>query len=210
MLDRSQVLGVNQYVNRTAAGRYPLAFANDATGSQLLRDLEKRLRGRSGRRGNPEGRFRLRTRASARGVRHHGIREWLLLVGMDAALPIGTSTGYAAGLKPAVCGRDHLLHAGVERPPGVRRLGLGGELVGNRREPAIYLHQSEGGIRGCSQAGQRQRRGWDPVLDAVGDRTVGWQPDAQQMFKDALRKTATNLSTASAGPYRRPEVYRAV
>ena len=45
------------------------------------------------------------------------------------------------------------------------------------------------------------------MLDTVGDRTIGWQTEAQQGFKDALLKVAPNLSTSSAGPYRRPEIY---
>ena len=101
MLDRSQVLGVNQYVNRTAAGRYPLAFANDATGSQLLRDLEKRLAADPAGVATQKVDFGFAQEHLLGAFGAHGIREWLLLVGMDAALPIGTSTGYAAGLKPA-------------------------------------------------------------------------------------------------------------
>lgn len=48
---------------------------------------------------------------------------------------------------------------------------------------------------------------WDPVLDTVGDRAINWQPEAQQGFKAALDQVAPQLTTASSGPYRRPEVY---
>ena len=69
MLDRSQALGVNQYVNRIAAGRYPLAFANNADGSELLRNLEKRLAADPAGVAPQKVGFRFRARACPRRVR---------------------------------------------------------------------------------------------------------------------------------------------
>ncbi len=206
MLDRSQALGVNQYVNRTAAGRYPLAFANNADSSELLRRSGATPRGRSGRRGAPESRFRFRARACPGRVRAHGIREWLLLVGMDAALPIGTSTGYAAGLKPEQYAAEI---TGYTRALKDLPAFAGWDWVANWWVTDANLRFASPGQKTAYEAALKradESGAWDPVLDTVGDRTIGWQPDAQQMFKDALRKTA-NIATASAGPYRRPEVY---
>ncbi len=205
MLDRSQALGVNQYVNRIAS--YPLAFANNADGGVLLHDLESRLAA------NPTGvatqkvDFGFADEHALGAFGAHGLREWLLLVGMDVALPIGTSTGYAAGMSP-----EQYMAIITRYTQALKDLPAfaGWDWTANWWVTDANLRFTSPAQKTAYEAALKRANdtgAWDPVLDAVGDRTIGWQPDAQRMFKDDLSKTAANLATASAGPYRRPEVY---
>ncbi len=207
LLLRSHALGVNQYVNRIFAGRYPLAFANTPDGVGVLRGLAGRLAA------DPNG---VAPGKVAFGFPHghalgafgaHGWREWLLLVGMDAALPIGTSTSYAAGMKPEQYAAEIKKYSEALRPlPAFQ----GWTWVANWwvTNPSLRFASPdqkaayEAALKKADESGE-----WSPILDAVGDRAVGWQVEAQQAFGEALAAVDSRFATASAGPYRRPEVY---
>jgi outer membrane protein assembly factor BamB len=265
MLARSQALGVNQYINRIAAGGYPLAFTKDSDGLELERKLEARLSGDPTGVAPEKAVFGFPQAHVLGGYSAFGLREWLLLVGMDAALPIGTSTGYAKGQKPeeyaatiksftealmdfpAFAGWDwvanwwvtdaklrfaHAPDSAATTPAPAPRLPAPGEATPANDEwvldeldsaPKTNAAKSDPKATGAKKVPTSQNSEqaeyeeafkkanetgvWHPILDTVGDRVVGWQADAQQMFKDALHKVAPALSTSASGPYRRPEVY---
>ena len=100
MLYRSQKLGINQYVNRIFAGRYLLTFTNNADGIALLQNLEKRLTDDKVGVAPQKVAFGFADAHAIGAFGAYGMREWLLLVGMDTALPIGASFPWAAGIKP--------------------------------------------------------------------------------------------------------------
>jgi len=244
MLSNSLRLGVNQYVNRVTDYRYPLAFADAPDGAGLLQAWQKRLAAA------PDGVAAAKVdfgfpQAHALGAfGASGIREWLLLVRMDALLPLGTvgqgvgaitaegAEGTIAALTsplqdfPAFQGWDWVANwwavrdralAGPEQPkaerppePGKQERVDVDELLGEveaearskKPVPPTEKQRYDAALKKAAETGA-----WDPVLDAVGDRIIGWQADAQQVFAAGLRKTGADLATASSGPYRRPEVY---
>ncbi len=206
MLGWAQRVGVNQFINRIFAGRYPLAFANTADGMGLQRDLEKRLAA------DPSG---VAPQKVAFGFPHahtlgawgaYGLREMLILVMMDAGLPIGASMPWAAGIKPEQYAAEIKQYT---EPLAAFPAFTGWDWVANwwtvgdkKFEPAEQKTAYEAALKKANETGL-----WDPVLDTVGDRAINWQPQAQAMFNTSLAAVATNLTTANAGPYRRPEIY---
>ena len=48
---------------------------------------------------------------------------------------------------------------------------------------------------------------WDPVLDTVSDRRLGFAVEAQDLFNKTLAAVAPKLATASACPHRNVESY---
>ena len=246
MLARSLRLGVNQYVNRVTDYRYPLAFADAADGVGLLRAWERRLAAAPD--GVPPQKvgFGFAQAHALGGFGANGIREWLLLVRMDAALPLGTPTSYCGPITaewaeqtiaaftgplrqfPAFQGWDWAANWWVvdanrrftapEKPaqsaatpkPGDSEAIDADEILGETDEEARNRKPPPPSERQLYDAALKkavETGAWDPLLDTVDGRKLGWQADAQQVFGDALRKVAAGLSTASAGPYRRPEVY---
>ncbi len=206
MLARSRTLGVNQFINRIFAGRYPLAFANTADGIGLQRDLENRLAA------DPSG---VAPQKVAFGFPHahalgawgaHGLREMLILVAMDAGLPIGASMPWSAGVTPEQYAAEIKKYteplAGFPAFTGWDWVANWWTVDGKRFEPAEQKTVYEAALKKANETGA-----WDPVLDTVGDRAINWQPEAQEMFNKSLAAVATNLTTANAGPYRRPEIY---
>jgi len=234
MLAQSLALGINQYINRTVFYRYPLAFADSANARGLFTNWDRRLAA------EPDG---VATQKVAFGFPQahvlgaygaYGVREWLLLVGMDADLSGGTVKNWAGGIPgttqgmkdfPAFAGWDWVANwwpSGnrfVEPPPVpktvVKPAMLGEATPGEKDQtldaladskpkppPLTEKQRYEAALKKANETGA-----WDSVLDAVGDRAINWQTDAQQAFKAAMDSVATNLSTASSGPYRRPEIY---
>ena len=206
MLGWARRVGVNQFINRIFAGRYPLAFANTADGIALQQDLEKRLAA------DPNG---VAPQKAAFGFPHahtlgawgaYGLREMLILVGMDAGLPIGASMPWAAGMKPEQYAAEIKRYS---EPLAALPAFTGWDWVANwwtvdgkrfatTEEKAAY----DAALKKANETGI-----WDPVLDTVGDRAINWQPEAQEIFKNALAAVAPGRTTANAGPYRRPEIY---
>jgi outer membrane protein assembly factor BamB len=206
MLLSAQRLGIDQFVNRIFAGRYPLEFANDADGAALQRDLEKRLAA------DPAG---VAPQKAAFGFPHahalaawgaYGLREMLTLVAMDAGLPIGTGMPWLAGVTPEQYAADIKRYTeSLLSFPGF----TGWDWVANwwtvdgkRFESPEQKAAYQAALTKAKETGE-----WDPVLDTVGDRSINWQPEAQEMFKNALAAVAPGMTTANAGPYRRPEIY---
>ena len=207
MLGRFQTLGINQTVNRTFSHGYPLAFADTADGSGLLNDLSKRLAADAGGVATQKVAFGFADAHALGALSAHGLREWLLLVGMDAALPLGASTYYAKGRTPEEYAGEIAYHT-----PALKAFtGFAGwDWTANWWVTDRNLRFASTNQEATFEAALNQANNtgtWHTVLDEVGDRTIGWQPDAQQGFKVALEKVATNLATASAGPYRRSEIY---
>ncbi|MFM7290141.1 MAG: WD40 repeat domain-containing protein [Planctomycetia bacterium] len=206
MLGWARQVGVNQFINRIFAGRYPLAFPNTADGIALQQELEKRLAS------DPNG---VAPQKAAFGFPHahtlgawgaYGLREMLILVGMDTGLPIGASMPWAAGMKPEQYAAEIKRYT---EPLAALPAFTGWDWVANwwtvddkrfatTEEKAAY----EAALKKANETGI-----WDPVLDTVGDRAINWQPEAQEIFENALAAVAPGRTTANAGPYRRPEIY---
>jgi len=206
-LSQSQALGVNQYVNRTFAGRYPLTFVNNADGNGLLSDLEKRLADDPTGVSTHKVAFGFADAHALGALGAYGMRAWLLLVGMDTALPIGASFPWAKGIPPEAYAAE-ITH--YTQPLKDFPAFAGWDWVANWwvADPNLRYATPEEKTNYQAALKEAEATGaWNPVLDTVGDRTIGWQADAQQNFKEAMVKTAPHLATANAGPYRRPEVY---
>ncbi len=207
MLDRSQRLHINQYVNRIFAGRYPLTFSDDHDGKVVLENLQKRLTS------SPEG---VSPHKAEFGFAHahalgafgaNRIREMLLLVKMDEALPIGTSTYYSRGLK-----FDEYATIIKKYSDALKSFPAfhGWDCVANwwvtnsdlRFQTTEEKKAYEAALKEADEKGI-----WNAILEKVGDYVIGWQTDAQAEFKKMFSQVDAKLSTASSGPYRRPEVY---
>lgn len=204
MLARSRTLGVNQYVNRIHAGGYPLTFPGD--GIAMLRDLEKRLAA------DPAGVAPQKVvfgfpQAHALGAYGaYGLREWLLLVSMDAMLPMGTSASYGGLITPESTGKEIAKYTPLLRQfPAFQGWDWVANWWANRSKGFATPEEKtnyDAALKKANETGE-----WNTILDTAGDLAVNWQVNAQRCFKDSLDKVDTHLRTSSAGPYRRPEVY---
>ncbi len=207
ILYSSKMLCINQYVNRTFAGRYNLTFLNDADGAPLLADLKKRLETVPDGVSPQKADFGFPQAHVLGTFSANGILEWLLLVNMDAALPLGTPTGYCGPITPEWAGKEISIYtAALRQFPSFQ----GWDWVANwwvtdynkRFASPEEKTNYEAALKKANETGE-----WSPVLDTIGDRTINWQTDAQKVFGDALDKVDAKMRTSSSGPYRRPEVY---
>ncbi|MGI6496161.1 MAG: hypothetical protein ACOX5G_08755 [Kiritimatiellia bacterium] len=205
---RSDALSVNQFVNRVFAGRYFLNFQNKPDGWPLLKAIQERLAADPCGPAPESAAFGYAHASMLAAMGARGICEWPLLVWMDAALPMGTSTYYCGPLTPEGQGRDIRLYTEtLSSFPAF----VGWDWAANwwvtdydKRfdDPATEKPLYDQALRDASE-----NHGWDERLDAAGERMIGWQVEAQQCFLDILRSNDTTRATASSGPYRRPEVY---
>ncbi|MCY2990343.1 MAG: PQQ-binding-like beta-propeller repeat protein [Planctomycetota bacterium] len=204
MLTRARTLGVNQYVNRIHAGGYPLSFPGDDLA--MLRELEKRLAADPAGVAPQKVEFGFPQAHALGAYGANGLREWLLLLSMDAMLPMGTSAYYGGLITPESTGKEIAKYT-----PALRQFPAfqGWDWVANwwaDRSKGFATPEEktsyDAALKKANETGE-----WDPVLDTAGDRAVNWQVDAQRCFKDSLDKVDAKLRTSSAGPYRRPEVY---
>jgi len=234
MLAQSQALGINQYVNRTVFYRYPTTFADTADARQLFRNLERRLAAETDGVATQKVAFGFAQAHVLGAFGAYGMREWLLLVGMDADLSGGTVKSWVGGIPgttqvmkdfPAFAGWDWVANwwasndrfpAPPPTPKAAEKPPAPGETTPGKKDdtrdalkdskpkppPLTEKQRYQAALKTANETGA-----WDPVLDTVGDRAINWQTDAQQAFKVAMDQAATNLSTASSGPYRRPEIY---
>jgi outer membrane protein assembly factor BamB len=206
MLRSAQRVGINQFINRIFAGRYPLAFPNTADGIALQQVLEKRLTA------DPNG---VAPQKVAFGFPHahalgawgaHGLREMLILVTMDAGLPIGASMPWAAGITPEQYAAEIKRYTepltSLPAFTGWDWVANWWTVEGKQFESPEQKAAYEAALKKAQETGV-----WDPILDVVGDRSINWQPEAQEMFNKALAAVAPDRTTANAGPYRRPEIY---
>ncbi len=234
-LHQSRALGFNSYVNRINFYRYPTTFEDADDGVRLERTLQASLAADPAGPAPEKVKFGFAQAHQLGAFSAHGLREWLLLVTMDAGLPIapkglqdlsGAITGLTGALKsfPAFAGWDWAANwwaggdpfaapaaptapaaAAAPDDPDART----SETANNpgAGQPTPLDPQT---LKKNYQAALKTANdtgAWDPVLDTVRNRVFGWQTDAQQTFKTALDQVAPQLSTASSGPYRRMEVY---
>ena len=210
MLSRSRLLGINQYVNRIHVGRYPLAFAGTDDAAGLLDRVQKRLAADPDATAPQKASFGFPQAHVLGGFGAHGIREWLMLVYMDALLPMGTDAGYCGPIRPEAAAQEI-----GEFTRALRQFPAftGWDWVANwwaARDKAFGSPEEKAAYE-AALGRARETGAWSPILDTIGDRIVAWQPEAQQVFQDAFKDALDTVDphrrTASSGPYRRPEVY---
>jgi len=206
MLSRSRLLGINQYVNRIHVGRYPLTFAGTDDAAGLLDRVQKRLAADPDATAPQKAAFGFPQAHVLGGFGAHGIREWLMLVYMDALLPMGTDAGYCGPIKPEAAAKEITeFTRALQQFPGF----TGWDWVANwwaARDKALTSPEEKTAYEAALEQA-KETGAWSPILDTIGDRIVAWQPETQQVFKDALDTVDPRRRTASSGPYRRPEVY---
>lgn len=136
-----------------------------------------------------------------------GIQEMAILMYMDAGLPLG-APGFDHR-KP-----DELVKT-IERATNAMKPfpafrgwswasnwwvfeGRGSKAARTAEQKSQY----EAALKRARETG-----GWDPVLDEVAERRVGWAVEAQELFNKTVKPLAPGLVTAVAGPYRNVEAY---
>lgn len=137
----------------------------------------------------------------------HGIDEMAILMGNDAGLPLGGAGFDNRKPEQIVEGLKQI----TKRLLPFRAFRgwtwssnwwifeqRGAKAANSPEEKAAY----ETALQRATETGA-----WDPVLDAVSSRRLGFAVEAQDSFNQALRSISTNLVTASACPYRNVESY---
>src|SRR5579859_499923 len=199
---RLKKLGVNRTVDRIGANTQigDLAWSGRAAGD--LDALAKRFPALSGT-VKPASPLR-----SARGAYSaEGIEEMVILMYMDAGLPLGAPR--FDNRKP-----EHLVRAitrvteALKPYPSFRGWswasnwwvfeGRGSKAARSPEEKAAY----ESALKRAKESGA-----WDPVLEEVADRRLHWAVEAQDLFKRTIQPLKPDLVTAVAGPYRNVEAY---
>jgi len=209
--DRMHKLGINQFVNRTQ--QLSLDFPNDDHGRGLLNRVKERLR---------QDPLAVTSEKAEFGSAHHpiagiysanGWREFLILVYMDGGLPLGTGHDRRTAAQFA-----EVIQRFTESFWSYRGL-TGWAWVANwwLYEPNAKFSSDDEKQKFEAALKQAQTGGWDPLLDRVEDRKFGFAVDAQGQFNKALEEVDRRMAersgtpvrsfiTATAGPYRRPEV----
>ena len=204
--DRMSKLGVNQFVNRIQ--QLSLDFSNDDDGRGLLNRLKQRLQADPLAVTPERVEFGSAHHAIAGIYSANGWREFLMLVYMDGGLPLGTGFDRRTPAQFAESIRRYTeslaSYRGFEGWAWVANWWL--------YEPEAKFTSADEKARYAAALKAAPTGPWDPILDQVEDRKYGFAVDAQATFNKALRDveqtlgTKRTFTTASAGPYRRPEV----
>jgi outer membrane protein assembly factor BamB len=142
-----------------------------------------------------------------------GVRQMAILTGMDAGLPLGHPfdarkpeeftrdlTRVTEALAPYPSFRGWIWAANwwvweEGNTPGAPRRARDATTAEERAAYVAAFRQAE------------KTGAWDPVLQKVADRRLGYAVAAQELFNAALRKVAPGKVTAVSGPYRGLDVY---
>lgn len=141
------------------------------------------------------------------GYSAEGIRQMAILMYMDAGLPLG-GPGFDQR-KPDELAKTITRATNAMKPYGAFRgwswssgwwvfEGRGSKAARSPEQKAAY----EAALKRARETGA-----WDPVLDEVSDRRLGWQVEAQELFARTIKPLAPGLVTAVAGAYRNVECY---
>jgi hypothetical protein len=200
-IHRAQMLGINQFVERIFAQRVALSFLGNDN-EVLLKAWRDRLAADAVGVAPEKVDFGFSHYHTIGAFGAMGMREMLILAGMDASLPLGTHFPWNGPIdKAPITPYTRALTA----LPGFHGWDWAANWWANDDARFTSPEQKKAYEVAMKLADQTGK--WNPLFDTVGDRAIGWQVNAQQTFKDELAKTAPTLATASAGPYRRPEVY---
>lgn len=209
--NRMQKLGINQFVNRTQ--QLSLDFANDENGRGLLNRVKQRLQADPLAVTPEKAEFGAPHHAMAGIYSANGWREFLILLYMDSGLPLGTGfdrrtpAQFAEAIDKYT--ESFWSYSGFQGWAWVANWWLFD--LNAKFTSADERKAYEAALKSASTGA------WDPILDKVDDRKFAFAVDAQASFRKALdvadRRIAERqglaprrLSTATAGPYRRPEV----
>ena len=204
-LDRVRKLGFNRIVDRLGTQRGALAWDNRAQAE--LQELRKRLVSDPVAVSADKARTAPPLLQTLAGYSAGGIEEMGILMGNDAGLPLG-GPGFDSR-KPDQITKDLTdVTRGLMPYPSFRGWTWasnwwvfeqrGANAARNPAEKAAY-------IAAAKQA--RAVGAWDPVLDTVSDRRLGFAVEAQDLFRKTLAGIAPKLVTASACPHRNVESY---
>jgi hypothetical protein len=204
-LGRIAKLGFNCVVDRLGIQRGALAWDNRAQAELLA--IRKRLE--SDPMALPPDKIRMASPLlqTLAGYSAGGIEQMGILMGNDAGLPLG-GPGFDSR-KPDQITKDLTdVTRGLLPYPSFRGWSWssnwwvfeqrGANAARNPTEKAAYL------------AAVKQARAvgaWDPVLDTVSDRRLGFAVEAQDLFNKTLAGITPKLVTASACPHRNVESY---
>ena len=210
-VDRQNRMGLNQFINRTQ--QLSLDFPNDDNGRGLLNRIKQRLKSDPAAVTPEKAEFGSAHHSMAGLYSALGWREYLILVYMDGGLPLGTGHDRrtAAQFADAIQRFTESLwnYAGFQGWAWVANWWLyepDAKFASPDEKAAYEVALKE------AAAGP-----WNEILDRIEDRKYAFAVDAQQGFNKALKAAdelsarreqipARGFKTASAGPYRRPEV----
>jgi outer membrane protein assembly factor BamB len=141
------------------------------------------------------------------GYSAQGIRQMAILMYMDAGLPLG-APGFDQR-KPEELAKAITKVTNTLKPyPAFRGWswasnwwlfeGRGSKAARTPEQKAAY----EAALKRAHETGA-----WDPVLDEVAERRLGYAVEAQELFARTMKPLAPHLVTAVAGPYRNVEAY---
>lgn len=202
-LERCNRLGLNSFVDRANYG-FPLDFANDANGRPLLRALQERLAKDPLGTAPEKAEFGFAHAATLGGYSAAGLKESCILVNMDGGLPLGT--GFDAR-KPEQFTENIRRYTEALKP---FRSFYGWAWVANwwvYDDARRYASPAEKSAFDAAYKRAQDTGAWDPILDTVSARSIGWQVEAQEFFNKTLHEITRVRRTASSGPYRRPDTY---
>jgi outer membrane protein assembly factor BamB len=199
---RTEKLGVNLVVDRIGANTQVGDLSWSGRSAAAIDALAKRFPDLAP--AIPGGSPLVRT---VGGYSAQGIQEMAILMYMDAGLPLG-APGFD-NRKPEELLRTIARVTEALKPfPAFRGWswasnwwvfeGRGSKAARGAEEKAAV----EAALKRAKETGA-----WDPVIDEVAGRRLGWAVEAQELFNKTLRPIAPNLVTAVAGPYRNVEAY---
>jgi outer membrane protein assembly factor BamB len=199
---RTERLGVNLAVDRIGANTQvgDLAWSGRSAGeldalSKRFTDLAPAVRGSSPL---------IRTIA---GYSAQGIQEMAILMYMDAGLPLG-APGFDSRKPDELLKTIGRVTTALKPYPAFRGWSWASNwwVFEGRGSKAARTPEQKAAVEAALKRA-RESGAWDPVIDEVAERRLGWAVEAQELFKKTIQPIAPNLVTAVAGPYRSVESY---
>lgn len=195
-LNRARALGINLFVDRLGHQSGLGELAAVATDPALAERLKADPLAVAPEKAAFEG----TVRRTVAGYGARGIEEQAILLYMDAGLPVGTLFD---ARKPEQMEKDvrqatRLLLA----YPAFRGWSWAANWWLEKHGAAAAKDEAEKKAYEAALKTGKETGAWDPVLDAVSDRTFAHAVEAEKRFRAALNAVAAGKVSAMTGPYR--------
>jgi outer membrane protein assembly factor BamB len=196
-LARSRALGLNLFADRLG---HPSSGLNDLLATATDPALAARLTADPLGVAPEKAVFEGPVRRTVAGYGAHGIEEHGILLYMDAGLPLGTLFDRRT---PEQMDRDLTRATEALKPyPAFRGWSWAANWWYEKEGANAAKDAAEKEAYTAALKRAKETGAWDPVLDAVADRTFALKPDAAARFKAVLEKSAPGKVGAVPGPYR--------